>query len=68
MTVSKRLPCQGGAMFGIRFSSLFRSRWMALGWAVLVCLSAASFVASRGHGDTQASDEAAVNFAIDAMN
>ena len=31
-------------MFGPRLSSLFKSRWIALLWAVLVILTALSFV------------------------
>lgn len=31
-------------MFGVRLSSLFTSRWMALLWAVLVILTAIQFV------------------------
>jgi hypothetical protein len=50
-------------MFGIRPSALFRSRWMALGWAVLVCLSAVSFVASQGGGP----ETAGLDNAIDAL-
>ncbi|WP_449474246.1 hypothetical protein [Sphingobium chungangianum] len=42
-------------MFGVRLSSLFTSRWMALLWSVLVILTAIQFV---GSGD-QDHDEAA---------
>ena len=42
-------------MFGVRLSSLFTSRWMALLWSVLVILTAIQFV---GSGD-QNHDEAA---------
>lgn len=31
-------------MFGVRLSSLFTSRWMALLWAILVILTAIQFV------------------------
>jgi len=31
-------------IFGVRPSSLFTSRWMALLWCVLICLMAISFV------------------------
>lgn len=31
-------------MFGVRFASLFTSRWMALLWALLVILTAIGFV------------------------
>ncbi len=37
-------------MFGVRLSSLFTSRWMALCWAVLICLSAVGFVAAQDGG------------------
>ena len=46
-------------MFGIRLSSLFTSRWMALLWAILVILTAIQFVGSDRHGtedDSAASD------------
>jgi hypothetical protein len=50
-------------MFGIRLSSLFRSRWMALGWAILVCLNAVLFASGRESGagaqESQALEEAA---------
>jgi hypothetical protein len=36
------------AMFGVRLSSLFTSRWMALLWAILVILTAIQFVGSSG--------------------
>lgn len=43
--------CQNVAMFGVRFSSLFTSRWMALLWGVLICLSAINFVGTGHHDD-----------------
>lgn len=53
-------------MFGVRFSSLFRSRWMALGWAVMMCLSAIGFV---GTPDAQqAPEDAALNEAMAALD
>ncbi len=62
-------------MFGVRLTSLFTSRWMALAWVVLVCLSAVEFVGGRGSNSdddaAQAQQDAdtakAVNTAIDAM-
>ena len=63
-------------MFGVRLTSLFTSRWMALAWAVLICLSAIEFVGGRtnnGKDDdaAQAQQDAdtakAVNTALDAM-
>jgi Na+/glutamate symporter len=60
-------------MFGVRLTSLFTSRWMALAWAVLICLSAIEFVGGRGTGDgnDQAAQDAetaqAVNTAMAAM-
>jgi len=36
------------AMFGVRLSSLFTSRWMALLWAILVILTAIQFIGSSG--------------------
>ena len=42
-------------MFGVRLSSLFTSRWMALAWSVLVCLTAIQWVGgSSGGGKAQA--------------
>lgn len=35
-------------MFGVRLSSLFTSRWMALLWAILVILTAIQFVGPGG--------------------
>jgi hypothetical protein len=48
-------------MFGVRLSSLFTSRWMALAWAVLVCLYAVQYVGTgKSDGDAAAnSDDAA---------
>ena len=40
-------------MFGVRFSSLFTSRWMALLWAVLICLMAIQFVGAGSDQDQQ---------------
>ncbi|HEX7783817.1 MAG TPA: hypothetical protein VF509_13490 [Sphingobium sp.] len=39
-------------IFGVRPSSLFTSRWMALLWCVLICLMAIGFVGvGRPDGD-----------------
>lgn len=38
-------------MFGVRLSSLFTSRWMALLWAVLVILTAIQFVGASDEDD-----------------
>ncbi len=51
-------------MFGVRLTSLFTSRWMALAWAVLICLYAVQYVGagrSGADGDSGAdnSDDAA---------
>jgi hypothetical protein len=47
-------------IFGVRPSSLFTSRWMALLWAVLICLTAIGFVGARGGKDgAPAADNAA---------
>ncbi|MBO9577106.1 MAG: hypothetical protein J7494_15355 [Sphingobium sp.] len=58
-------------MFGVRLSSLFTSRWMALAWAVLICLTAVEFVGERGKTDDAAAQDAetaqAVNTAMAAM-
>ena len=48
-------------IFGVRPSSLFKSRWMALLWGVLVCLTAIGFVGSAkpdGEGQNAATDAA----------
>ena len=37
--------------FGVRLRSLFTSRWMAILWGILVCLTAIQFV---GPGDDEA--------------
>jgi len=63
-------------MFGVRLTSLFTSRWMALAWCVLICLSAIEFVGGRGSDDKDAAAQAqqdadtakAVNTALDAMH
>lgn len=59
-------------MFGVRLTSLFTSRWMALAWAVLICLSAIEFVGDRGSNDDTAAQDAetaqAINTAMAAMN
>jgi len=59
-------------MFGVRLTSLFTSRWMAIAWAVLICLSAIGFVGGRGSNDDAAAQDAetaqAVNTAMAAMN
>jgi hypothetical protein len=41
-------------MFGVRYSSLFTSRWMALLWCVLICLTAIGFV---GTGSDHSADD-----------
>ena len=60
------------AMFGVRLTSHFTSRWMALAWAVLICLSAIEFVGDSGGNDEAAAQDAetaqAVNTAMAAMN
>ncbi len=61
-------------MFGVRLTSLFTSRWMALAWVVLICLSAIQFVGTDADKDAPASqastdaEAAAVNGAIAALN
>lgn len=59
-------------MFGVRLYSLFTSRWMALAWAVLICLTAVEFVGEGGKTDDAAAQDAetaqAVNTAMAAMN
>lgn len=59
-------------MFGVRLTSLFTSRWMALAWVILVCLSAIQFVGTGDNADAPASqanaDAAAVNIAVAALN
>lgn len=59
-------------MFGVRLTSLFTSRWMALAWAVLICLSAIEFAGGRGSNEDTVAQDAetaqAVNTAMAAMN
>jgi hypothetical protein len=59
-------------MFGVRLTSLFTSRWMALAWAVLICLSAIGFVGKSGSSEDAVTQDAetaqAVNTAMAAMN
>jgi hypothetical protein len=47
-------------IFGVRPSSLFTSRWMALLWSVLICLMAVGFVGGGGgEGGGRNGDQAA---------
>lgn len=63
-------------MFGVRLSSLFTSRWMALAWAGLMCLTAIEFAGEQGKTDdavapnaeTAAETAQAVNTAMAAMH
>lgn len=58
-------------MFGVRLTSLFTSRWMALAWAILVCLTAIQFVGSgdaQQGGTNEAETDAAVNTAMAALH
>lgn len=45
-------------LFGVRLRSLFTSRWLAILWAILVCLTAIQFVGvaddKSGQGDSGA--------------
>ncbi|MEJ7932947.1 hypothetical protein WG907_01590 [Sphingobium sp. AN558] len=47
-------------LIGVRLRSLFTSRWMAILWAILVCLTAIQFVGTSddksGQGDSSATD------------
>ncbi len=58
-----------GIMFGVRLASLFTSRWMALAWGVLVCLTAVGFVGGRDDKDAAADAQTAraVDTALNAM-
>ena len=59
-------------MFGVPLRSLFTSRWMALAWAILVCLTAVQYVGTSDDDEAPAAqadtDAAAVNIAIAALN
>ncbi len=59
-------------MFGVRLTSLFTSRWLALAWAILVCLTAVQFVGTSGDDDAPAAqagaDAAAVDTAVTALH
>jgi hypothetical protein len=53
-------------IFGVRPSSLFTSRWMALLWGVMICLTAIGFVGAKGGKDgAPAADPAPYNAAPD---
>ena len=58
------VDCYGDAMF--RYSSLFRSRWLALFWSVGIVWSAVSFVGSQDEGDDGAATNSSA--ADDAAN
>ena len=57
-------------MFGIKYSSLFTSRWMALLWCILICLTAIQFVGAAPGGsanaDTSGNSSASADGATDA--
>ncbi|MEO8723371.1 MAG: hypothetical protein ABI395_07595 [Sphingobium sp.] len=65
------LPCYAARMIGIRYSSLFKSRWMALFWAAGILYSAYSFVApdpdSDGPGGTAGADNQNMAVIANAM-
>lgn len=48
-------------MFGIRLRSLFTSRWMAILWAIFICLTAIQIVGVGDDGAGQGSDTAAAS-------
>lgn len=50
----------------MRFSSLFTSRWMAIAWALLTCLSALGFVG--GWSNSAASLQQQDDTAMQALN
>lgn len=58
-------------MFGVRYSSLFKSRWMALLWAAGIIWSAYSFTApdTDGGSDAQAigNNDAAMALVANSM-
>jgi hypothetical protein len=51
-------------MFGVRLTSLFTSRWMALLWAILVILTAINYV---GTDDDKGQDDQAAAAAADGL-
>ncbi len=53
-------------MFGIGPHWLFRSRWLALAWAIVICFAAVTFVASqeRGGARTERADATAASNAM----
>lgn len=55
-------------MFGVRLSSLFTSRWMALLWGVLVCLTAIQFVGSGDKGSDQSNADGAADDQVTLSN
>ncbi|MBT2188877.1 hypothetical protein [Sphingobium nicotianae] len=59
-------------MFGVPLRSLFTSRWMALAWVVLVCLTAVQYVGPSDDDEAPVAqagaDTAAANAAMAALN
>ncbi|NML88567.1 MULTISPECIES: hypothetical protein [unclassified Sphingobium] len=55
-------------MFGVRLSSLFTSRWMAVLWAVLVILTAIQFVGTSDKDDSSATADAVTDQQKGAIN
>ena len=49
------MPCDNGPM---RYSSLFRSRWLALFWSAGIVWTAIDFAGSQAPGDIEAANGA----------
>lgn len=52
----------------MRFSSLFTSRWMALAWALLTCLSALGFVGGWSNSAASLQQDDAAMQALNGAN
>lgn len=48
-------------LFGVRLRSLFTSRWLAILWAILVCLTAIQFVGVADDKGAQGDNGAAAD-------
>ena len=48
-------------IFGVRLRSLFTSRWMAILWAIFICLSAIQFVGADDDKARQGANAAAAD-------
>ena len=55
-------------MWPFRTKTIFRNRWWTLGWAAMICWSAASFVGDSAPGNEAGANEtASMQVAVDAF-